>query len=150
MRLWRISRYPLLDGAGGMIASNRWHTAPRRIIYCADHPSTALLEVLVHLEVDFDDLPKDYQLIEIEMPEPSRMISITSDWDMLRRDEITYSRYYGNDWFDEKRSLLLSVQSVVLPAARIFLLNVEHPEFSDVSTISVKQISFDPRLWKAN
>ncbi len=37
------------------------------VVYCADHPATALLEILVH--VDAEDLPPAYQLLEIEVPD---------------------------------------------------------------------------------
>lgn len=151
MRLWRISRYPSLDGQGGRLASNRWHDAPRPIVYCADHPSTALIEVLVHLEVDFDDLPKDYKLLEIEIPDISsaRVVSeadLNEDW----QNSENLSRFIGNSWFDENRYLRLSTPSAILPDAQIHLLNVGHREFSEVKSISSKPISFDRRLWKTN
>ena len=151
MRLWRISRYPSLDGQGGRLASNRWHDAPRSIVYCADHPSTALIEVLVHLEVEFDDLPKDYKLLEIEIPDISsvRVVSeadLNEDW----QNSEDLSRLIGNSWFDENRYLRLSTPSAVLPDAQIHLLNVGHREFSEVKPISVNPIWFDRRLWKTN
>lgn len=31
-------------------------------------PASALLEVMVHLEIDFEDLPSTYQLVEIDLP----------------------------------------------------------------------------------
>jgi RES domain-containing protein len=54
--LWRISDHATLDGGGGVSLSGRWHTAGRRIVYCAPNPATALLEVLVHTEISFDDV----------------------------------------------------------------------------------------------
>jgi RES domain-containing protein len=44
MELWRISIYADLSGAGGLMASGRWHSQGKRIVYLADHPSSALLE----------------------------------------------------------------------------------------------------------
>ena len=50
MELWRISNYADLSGAGdGLLAAGRWHTRGRRIVYLADHPASALLEMLVHM-----------------------------------------------------------------------------------------------------
>ena len=151
MRIWRISRFPSLDGQGGMLASNRWHDAPRPIIYCADHPSTALIEVLVHLEVEFKDIPNDYQLLEIEIPDVSGVqiinpAELIADWP----NSEDFSRFLGNSWFDEKRHLGMSVPSVILPAARLYLLNAAHPEFTQIRTISTVPVSFDRRLWKTN
>jgi len=47
MELWRISNYADLSGAGGLQAAGRWHTRGKRIVYLADHPASALLEMLV-------------------------------------------------------------------------------------------------------
>ena len=57
MRLWRISNHASLTGEGGLYASGRWHTRGQRVVYLADHPASALLEVMVHLEIDAEDLP---------------------------------------------------------------------------------------------
>jgi RES domain-containing protein len=53
MELWRISNYADLSGAGGLRAAGRWHSQGKRIVYLADHPSSALLEMLVHLDREF-------------------------------------------------------------------------------------------------
>ena len=134
-----------------MLASNRWHDAPRQIIYCADHPSTALIEVLVHLGVDFEDIPNDYRLLEIEIPDVSGVkiinpADLIADW----HNSEDFSRFLGNSWFDENRHLRLSIPSAVLPAARLYLLNAVHPEFAQIRTISTVPVSFDRRLWKTN
>src|SRR5580658_6970894 len=65
--LWRISGHRL-DGAGGLVAAGRWHTQGSRIVYCSPNPATALVEVLVHLEVEVSDLPDRLQYLEIEAP----------------------------------------------------------------------------------
>ena len=52
MELWRISNYADLSGIGGLRAAGRWHSQGRRIVYLADHESSALLEMLVHMDRD--------------------------------------------------------------------------------------------------
>jgi RES domain len=47
-----------------MEASVRWHTAGRPLVYLAETPSSALLEILVHLEADDDDRPDSCQLLK--------------------------------------------------------------------------------------
>ena len=69
MRLYRISNYTHLDGDGGLRASGRWHTKGRPLVYCAPDPAVAVLEILVHLEVDAEDFPSSYQLLTINGPE---------------------------------------------------------------------------------
>ena len=74
MILWRISNYADLAGRGGLLAPGRWHDRGNPIVYCADHPSTALLEMLVH--VDPDQLPDGFQLLKIHCPDDVGMTTI--------------------------------------------------------------------------
>jgi hypothetical protein len=54
--LWRISNHASLAGAGGLRASGRWQVRGKRVV-CAEHHAAALLEILVHFEIDVRDLP---------------------------------------------------------------------------------------------
>jgi RES domain-containing protein len=56
--LWRISDYIDLNGEGGRKAGARWHTAGSRIVYLAESPMAALVETLVHLEVESEETPE--------------------------------------------------------------------------------------------
>jgi RES domain-containing protein len=51
-----------------MRTDGRWHVRGQRVVYLSEHPALALLEVLVHLEVDPADVPTSYQLLTIELP----------------------------------------------------------------------------------
>jgi RES domain-containing protein len=59
--------YADLSGIGGLRAAGRWHSQGRRIVYLADHESSALLEMLVHMDRDF--MPASYQLLRIVAPD---------------------------------------------------------------------------------
>ena len=69
MILWRISDHPELDGTGGLLAPGRWHTQGSRVVCCAPNPATSLVEVLVHIEIESDDLPNPLQYLEVEAPD---------------------------------------------------------------------------------
>src|ERR1700729_3258228 len=102
MILWRISNYADLLGIGGMEASARWHTAGRPIVYLAESPSSALLEILVHLEVDEDDRPDTYQILKVEAPgdisvEGVSLASLPSDW--KNNEEVTHE--IGDAWLEK-------------------------------------------------
>ena len=58
MFLWRISNHRTLDGRGGLETSARWHTLGRPVVYLAESVASALLEVLVHLELSPVGLPR--------------------------------------------------------------------------------------------
>jgi len=86
MILWRISNYADLLGTGGMGASARWHTAGKPVVYLAESPSSALLEILVHLEVDEEHRPSRYQLLKAEVDdrvsrEEIALSDLPPDWD---------------------------------------------------------------------
>ena len=69
--LWRISEFRDLSGEGGRIASARWHTRGRPVVYLAETPAGAMLERIVHL-LDRDEggiLPRTYQLLRISVPD---------------------------------------------------------------------------------
>jgi RES domain-containing protein len=142
MILWRISNHADLSGKGGMLAPGRWHQQGFPIVYCCDHPSTALLEILVH--VDLEDLPNDFQLLKIACPED---ISIEE----VRIDDIDFAdpeaiRDLGTNWLSERRSCLLKVPSVILPEAVNVLINPQHPDASKMTVANSIRYPFDSRL----
>lgn len=67
MNLWRISKFADLSGRGGLLADGRWHRKGIPVVYCCDHPSTALLEILVHM--NRWRIPPSFQLLRIECPD---------------------------------------------------------------------------------
>jgi RES domain-containing protein len=55
MVLWRISRHRDLDGLGRLRASGRWHERGLPVVYFAESPAGALLEVFVQTAAN--DIP---------------------------------------------------------------------------------------------
>ena len=84
MRLWRISNHADLSGEGGRRVGGRWHERGRPVVYLSEHPALALLENLVHLEIDSEDLPSGYQLLTVDVPD-GRIESWTSPNSIARR-----------------------------------------------------------------
>lgn len=147
MRLWRISNYADLTGAGGLISSARWHSRGRKIVYLADHPASALLEMLVHLEIDTDDIPSTYQLLAVEAPDHSAVETVNADGlslDWQYNDRAT--RSVGDAWLHDRRTPLLRVPSAIIPRSFNWLLNPEHPDASSVKIVEVIKAPFDRRL----
>ncbi|MHB8270717.1 RES family NAD+ phosphorylase [Bradyrhizobium sp.] len=106
---------------------DRWHTRGRRIVYLADHPANALLEMLVH--VDRDLLPTTYRLLRVIVPERTAVEAVgadtlTADW----QNQPATTRDIGDQWLDRSSSALLQVPSVIVPRARNFLLNPAHTD----------------------
>ena len=149
MILWRISNYADLLGIGGMEASARWHTAGRPIVYLAESPSSALLEILVHLEADEDDRPDTYQILKVEAPDDISVnrISLTSlpaDW--KNNEEAT--REIGDAWLEKSVSALMRVPSVIMPETYNWLLNPRHADAKKVIILHAEKHLYDSRLFK--
>lgn len=148
MILWRISNYASLDGTGGLVVAGRWHTKGRPVLYCAQNPSTALLETLVHFEIDAEDQPEHFQVLRIEGPDKlSRESldprSLPAAWpsDLLATQSI------GDQWLSSRRSLLLEVPSVLVPETWNVIVNPLHREFTKLRITRVYEHPFDTRFF---
>jgi RES domain-containing protein len=145
MEVWRISNYVDLSGSGGVRAGGRWHSRGKRIVYLADHPASAVLEMLVHMDRDL--LPATYRLLRIIVPETIvvEMVNaegLSADW----QERPAMTREVGDRWLDGSSSALLQVPSVIVPRARNFLLNPAHPDAVNIVVAEIIHAPFDPRL----
>jgi len=145
---WRISNHVSLAGDGGLRASGRWHTRGRRIIYCSQTPAAALLEILVHFEIDVRDLPARYRLLRLQAPndlvvEHVTLQDLPEDW--VETTDVT--RSHGDRWLQAERSALLAVPSAVAPDTFNVLLNPSHQDAKRVAVVQVSEHTIDPRLF---
>lgn len=146
MRLWRISVFIDLSGRGGLLASGRWHQAGRPVVYLAESPAAAMLEVLVHLEIDAEDIPDNLRLLRVDMPDDVSIRQanpLPDQWE----EQIEQTRTLGGSWLTEGSSLLLSVPSAIMPHTTNYLFNPLHPE-ADQANVSVENLKLDRRLLK--
>lgn len=150
MILWRISNHVNLSGTGGIIAPARWHNAGRPIVYTASTPASALLEVLVHLELgSTDNLPDAYNLLQIEAPDNMAISEVSeADLDPQWKSREDISRKIGDFWLRETRTALLSVPSVIVPHTRHYLINPAHPDANRIRILSSGKYPYDSRLFK--
>jgi len=147
MRLWRISNHTSLSGDGGLYASGRWHSRGRRVVYLADHPASALVEVMVHLEIDPEDLPTHYQLLGIEVPDDVAVAALAeSELPDGWRQQIAVTRARGEEWLRAGATALLRLPSAIVPEATNYLLNPAHIDAARVSIAIALSAPFDPRL----
>jgi RES domain-containing protein len=144
MELWRISNSADLSGVGGLRAAGRWHSQGRRIVYLADHPSSALLEMLVHLDRDL--IPAMYQLLRVSVPDDVIVEiadkNLPADW----RSKTMSSRNVGDQWLDRSTNALLQVPSAISERGNNYLLNPAHPDAAKITVAEVIQAPFDSRL----
>lgn len=148
MILYRISNHKDLSGMGGELADGRWHTRQkgRRIVYTSDHPALCILEILVHL--DKDEIPGDYQLLRIDVPD--KLIEsaepMLSEYTVAASTNMQLTQHIGNQWLSNAQKGALLVPSVLVPLAQNCILN---PAVSGIASIKpevVGRFPFDERL----
>jgi len=142
MIFWRISNYMDLSGKGGWVAPGRWHERGNAVVYCSDHPSTCLLEILVW--VDPDQIPKDFQLLKIQAPDDVAVETIDIEPSDLK--DIAITRRRGTETLRSNTSCIVRVPSVIMPEATNILINPNHPHAERLTIESAVRYPFDSRL----
>lgn len=116
-------------------------------MYCAPNPAAAVLEILVHLEVDTEDFPSSYQLLTIDVPDDLSAAAVESselpqDW--WRNPSVT--RSIGDEWLQSGRTPLLAVPCAIVPETSNYLLNPMHRDSSKLRLASIATYCLDERL----
>ena len=139
MIVWRLCRrlHADLTGEGARRYGGRWNSAGLPVVYLAEHPALAALEVRVHLDLPFDLLPADFTLMRVIAPnQPNILYTMPQDTVAI-----------GDAWLTEAASATLSVPSVLVPHAWNILLNPRHPDAGKIEILGTEPFQFDPRLW---
>ena len=146
MDLWRISEFSSLDGEGGRLADGRWNSAGLPIVYLAASPPGALIEVLVHLELEDDELPLAFTLLRVNVPGklhiPELRVPSGEAWKL----DLALTRALGDAWLKSRRSVLARVPSAILPDTFNYLLNPLHPDAARIAIAETHSAILDPRL----
>ena len=138
--VWRICRRPFADlsGEGARLYGGRWNSPGRPLIYAAETAALAVLEVRVHLDLDWDMLPDDYVLVAIDIGSivPEQIHEFPDD-----------PRAIGDAWIRSRTTALLRVPSWIVPELHNILINPAHPDASSITQSSIRPFAFDKRLW---
>ena len=145
MILWRAARrrYADLSGTGGLLHSGRWHSEGRPVVYTAEHPALALLEVRVNLDLPKGLIPDDYVMMKILAPDSLSFAVNEND----PSDE-TSARQAGDEWLAGGATALLRVRSAIAPESHNFLVNPGHADAKDIAILQVMPFDFDGRLFR--
>lgn len=145
---WRVSNYIDLSGEGGRKASAQWHTGGSRVIYLADSPMSALVESLVHLDVDGEDTPDSYTLLRISASDGHAVQLLDPPVGTEWKQDLELTRRMGDAWLAAQETPLARVPSVIAPHTWNYLLNPEHPDAKQVEVVEVIHERFDNRLFR--
>lgn len=147
MQVWRLTRLrhidSLLSGEGARRFGGRWNSRGVPVVYAAASLELALLESLVHLDLDL--VPQDYWQVCFEVPDADVMLlePLPPGWD----DPPPYheaAQAVGDGWAKAGASLALAVPSALLPARRNLLINPRHPGIA-----RVREVERAPLRWPA-
>lgn len=131
-----------------MLHGARWNSPGRRVIYAAETYAGALLEILVHAS---GGVPRNQLYIEIEIPSSVSIEEVKSHdvpaWDSRSFEA---SRTFGDRWYDERRTAVLLVPSLVTRIERNVVVNQDHPDFVRIHASQPLPVRWDARLWKGD
>jgi RES domain-containing protein len=149
LRVYRIAdrRHKIFDGTGAALHGGRWNSPGRRVIYGAETYAGAMLEALAHANIG--RLPKTQVWIEILIGKSVRIEEVVDvevpNWQSANQRA---SRNYGDRWYDERRTAVLLVPSLVARRERNIAINQEHPDFSKIQATAPKSVIWDKRLFR--
>lgn len=150
MKIYRIVREKYKDdlsGEGARANGGRWNKVGDAMVYFSEHLSLCALEVIVHMDNQF--IKNDFYFMEVNVPEHSVQFlnepnKVIKGWNNITLT--ASSQQYGSDWLQNKKSLVLSVPSVIIPLERNILINPSHKLISELKILQVAPLEFDRRM----
>lgn len=140
-----------LSGAGPAKGGGRWNDLQIPMVYASLTRALAALETLAHInEPDGAGLPLDRYLVEIQIPiaawEARERFAPASHpgWDAI--PESRTAMEWGSTWARERRSLIATVPSVIVPEEENVLLNPLHPDATNLKAKIVRKWLYDARI----
>jgi RES domain-containing protein len=116
------------------------------MVYLAGCPPGALIEILVHLELNQLELPPSYLLLHISAPDRLNISDLSVPEGEAWKDNEAVTRKLGDAWLKLRRSALARVPSAILPDTFNYLLNPLHPDALRIAIAKVHSAPLDARL----
>lgn len=135
-----------ISGTGAKRMGGRWNSAGIPVLYTSQHISLSLLEMLVN--TNFKDYTIALDLMYISFPDQQPIsiiesINLKNNW----KDDFDYTRFMGDEFIRQNRSLLLKVPSAVIHEEFNYLANPLHADFKKIKIIKTKSFWPDKRLF---
>jgi RES domain-containing protein len=148
MKAYRIGSgaYPVFDGSGAAVNGGRWNAPNQRVVYAGASFAIAMLERLCYAALG--RVPAGDRFVEIEIPDS--MVEAFDErslpgWDTAGSE---VAARFGSAWWRERRSVVLSVPSVVTRIDRNLVINEEHPDLHRIVVGPEQALHWDPRLFR--
>ena len=145
-----VYRIVLKKWSDKLVASGsaaRWNSEGKFVIYTASSRALACLENVVHRSAEGLSMAFNTMLIELPKSTKIQEIEINS----LPKDWYSFANYHlcqaiGDEWYNARQSLLLSVPSAIIKEERNYIINTQHPDFVKVKLMGVEDFLFDTRI----
>jgi RES domain-containing protein len=137
-----------LDTMGSWLNGGRWNPPGVSLLYTAEHPALALVEILVHMpQVPYTNLPA-YRLFSLEIPDDSQRVlpagQLPPYWN---ENSYAKSQTILAEWLTNPDVLAMGVPSSVMPDGINYLLHPAHVDYQQIRVVEEKALVIDPRLW---
>ncbi|GLR16184.1 RES family NAD+ phosphorylase [Portibacter lacus] len=151
MIVYRLSKAKYADTLSGIGAERfggRWNSRGTSMIYTSSSRALCTVEIAVHTPLG--NIPDDYYLISIEIPDLSfeklDLGKLSKTWDRAPHGHETQK--IGDQFVTEGKSLALMVPAAVVQGEYNYIINPRHPDFKKVKIIGKELFKFDKRLFK--
>ena len=140
------ARFPIYDGTGAMLHGGRWNSPGRPLIYAAESYAGAMLEILVH--ANLNRVPRRQIFVRIEIAETLVEIVDAAAVPGWKKPDMASSRACGDRWLKEVRSAVLLVPGMATNGREHnVLINPRHPKFAQILVSPPEQVAWDSRLF---
>jgi RES domain-containing protein len=151
MIVFRLSKSKFsadLSGKGAEKSGGRWNSKGTAVVYTSESRALCTTEIAVHTPLG--NLPFDYVLVTIEIPDDIHIIIISNNeipasWNTIPHSHETQE--IGDNFVQEGKSAVLKVPSVVVQGDYNYIINPGHPEAAKIKIKSIELFNFDERLF---
>jgi RES domain-containing protein len=153
IHVWRLCQAAhqetAFSGEGAHRYGGRWNPKGLPAVYTAETQSLAVLEVLVHVDIDL--VPNDFVVFAVDIPDQLLIERIAlHELNPAWRGQYppTLSQALGEAWLQRQTSAVLKVPSAIIPVEHNYILNPRHPDFAALTLHPPESFIFDRRLWR--
>ena len=135
-----------LSGKGAELVGGRWNSRGNAMLYTSQSIALCVTEIAVHVPLGI--LPKDYQLIHIEIPDEDllEMKRLPKDWQSFPHSNST--QMIGDKFLKEHKHLVFKVPSAAVQGEFNFLINPRRKNFNQIKIVKIEDFNFDERLFR--
>ena len=135
-----------LSGKGAELVGGRWNSRGNAMLYTSQSIALCVTEIAVYVPLGI--LPKDYQLIHIEIPDEDllEMKRLPKDWQSFPHSNST--QMIGDKFLKEHKHLVFKVPSAAVQGEFNFLINPRHKNFNQIKIVKIEDFNFDERLFR--